>query len=76
MLLAVPYLYAASICVQVIEDGNPGWLHLLVLMFIYNALKFTIVGPVSLVLLVRARLREHAERRRERRAERRPMVAA
>lgn len=59
MLLAIPYLYAASVCVQLIEDGGPGWLHLLVLLFIYNALKFTIMGPLSLVLLLRARVREH-----------------
>ncbi len=68
MLLAIPYLYAASICVQLIEGGGPDWLHLLVLLFIYNAMKFTIMGPVSLVLLLRAKVREHAEHRREHRA--------
>ena len=76
MLLAISYLYAASICVQLIEDGGTGWLHLLVLLFIYNAMKFTIMGPVSLVLLLRAKVREHVERRREHRADHRPMVAA
>jgi hypothetical protein len=54
MLLAIPYLYAASICVQLIADGVNGWLHLLVLLFIYNAMKFTIMGPVSIVLLLRS----------------------
>lgn len=54
MLLAIPYLYAASICVQLIEEDGPGWLHLLVLLFIYNAMKFTIMGPVSIVLLLRS----------------------
>lgn len=76
MLLAIPYLYAANLCVQLIAGGGPGWLHLLVLLFIYNAMKFAIIGPVSLVLLLRARLREHAARRREQRADHRPMVAA
>ncbi len=69
MLLAIPYLYAADLCMQLIEGGGPGWLHLLVLLFIYNAMKFAIMGPVSLVLLLRAR-------RREQRADHRPMVAA
>lgn len=76
MLLAIPYLYAASICVQLIEDGGPGWLHLLVLLFIYDAMKFTIMGPVGLLLLLRAKLREHIERRRENRRDHRSVVAA
>lgn len=66
MLLAVPYLLAASICTGLIADDGQGWLNLLVLLFIWNALKFLIMGPVSLVLLVRARLREAAEQRRHR----------
>lgn len=76
MLLAIPYLYAANLCVQLIEGRGPGWLHLLVLLFIYNAMKFAIKGPVSLVLLLRARLREHAACRSEQRADHWPMVAA
>lgn len=28
MVLAIPYLYAASICAQLAENGGPGWLHL------------------------------------------------
>lgn len=66
MLLAVPYLLAASICTNLIADGGPGWLNLLVLLFIWNALKFLIMGPVSLVLLTRARVREAVARRRAR----------
>ena len=58
MLLAVPYLLAASICTNVIADGGPGWLNLLVLLFLWNTLKFILIGPVSFVLLIRARLRE------------------
>ncbi|MGO1920319.1 MAG: hypothetical protein ACTH07_03030 [Microbacterium sp.] len=58
MLLAVPYLLIASICVQVVEDGGPGWLHLLVLLALWNMLKMLWIGPVSVVLLVRARLDE------------------
>jgi len=76
MLLGTPYLYAANLCVQLIAGGGPGWLDLLVLLFIHDAMKFVIMGPVSLVLLLRARLREHATCRREQRADHRPMVAA
>jgi len=64
MLLAVPYLLAASICTGFIANGGPGWLNVLVLLFIWNALKFIFIGPVSLVLLTRARIREAVERRR------------
>ncbi|MCI1673526.1 MAG: sulfate permease [Bifidobacterium tibiigranuli] len=67
MLLAAPYLLAASICTAIIKDGGPGWLNLLVLLFIWNALKFAWIGPISLVLLARARIREAAARRRARR---------
>lgn len=67
MLLAVPYFLAANYCITLIEDGGPGWLNLLVLLFCWNALKFLIIGPVSVVLLVRARVQEAVERRRARR---------
>lgn len=67
MLLAAPYLLAASICTNLIADGGPGWLNLLVLLFIWNAMKFLIMGPVSLALLVRVRIQEAAARRRARR---------
>lgn len=66
MLLAVPYLLAASICTSLITDGGPGWLNLIVLWGVWNAIKFLIMGPVSLVLLVRVRLREATEQRRHR----------
>ena len=36
MLLAVPYILIANVCVQLIEDGAPGWLHLAVLWAIWN----------------------------------------
>lgn len=67
MLLAAPYLLAASICTNLIADGGPGWLNLLVILFLWNTLKFLIMGPVSLVLLLRVRIHEACERRRVRR---------
>ena len=66
MLLAGPYLAIAFWCTTLIEDGGPGWLHLIVLWACWNALKFIIMGPVSVVLLIRARLREAAIRRHQR----------
>jgi hypothetical protein len=66
MLLAVPYLLAASICTNLIADGGPSWLNLIVLWGVWNAMKFLIMGPVSLVLLVRVRVREAVARRHAR----------
>lgn len=63
MLLAIVYFYAAAICTTIINDDGPGWLYLLVLLFVWNAFKFLWIGPVSLVLLVRARVGERRERR-------------
>lgn len=66
MLLAVPYLLTASICTNAIAGDGPGWLHLVVLWAVWNAMKLITMGPVSLVLLVRARLYETTVRRRTR----------
>lgn len=68
MLLTIFYFLAANYCITLIEDGGPGWLNLLVLLFCWNALKFLIMGPISVVLLIRARMEESATRRRDRRA--------
>lgn len=64
MLLTLPYLYAASFCAQLIETGAPGWLHLIVLVCIWNAMKFFWIGPISLFLLARERIREATATRR------------
>ena len=58
MLLAMPYLLIANVCVQIVEGGGPGWLHLVVLWAIWHMFKMLWIGPVSVVLLIRARLRE------------------
>ena len=62
MLLAAPYLLAASICTDVIANGGPGWLNLLVLIFIWNASKMFCFGPISLALLVRTYRAERRQR--------------
>ena len=63
MLLADPYLLIVSWCSTLIENGGPGWLHLVVLVCIWNSLKMLWIGPISLVLLVKARAQEHRARK-------------
>ena len=63
MLIAVPYLLGAWLLTVWIADGGPGWLNLLVLLFIWNALKFLVNGPITLVILIRARLAERRDGR-------------
>ena len=65
MLLAGPYLAIAFWCTTLIENGGPEWLHLVVLVCLWNALKMMAIGPVSVVLLVRARAREYRAQRQE-----------
>lgn len=68
MLLAVPYFAAAVWIAGLIDQGAPGWLHLFVLLTIWNGFKMLWLGPASVVWLIRARLREAGARRRQRRA--------
>ncbi|GAA1190499.1 hypothetical protein GCM10009585_04010 [Brevibacterium paucivorans] len=63
MLLAIPYLAIATIVTILIDRGAPGWFHLLVLLCIWNAFKLLVMGPVSVVLWVRARTAERRDRR-------------
>jgi hypothetical protein len=63
MLLAVPYGLAALLCLGMAEGGAPGWLNLLGLLFIWNALKFLVAGPVTVIQLLRVRAREARIRR-------------
>jgi hypothetical protein len=68
MLLAVPYAIAAVYCRAQIEAGGAGWLNLLVLLFLWNTLKFVLIGPISLLKLISIRVREAVARRRMTRA--------
>jgi hypothetical protein len=63
MFLAAPLLIAAATCTAGILNGAPGWLNLLVVLFIWDALKFHVMGPVSLGLLAGVRVRETKDRR-------------
>ena len=61
MLLAIPYLLVANLSAEAAVNGGPGWLHLVVLVCIWSALKMVWIGPVSVVLLARVRIRESAD---------------
>lgn len=63
MLLAVPYLLIAITARGMVEDDGPGWLNLVVLWACWCALKFILMGPLSVILLIHARLREWKARR-------------
>ncbi len=58
-LVATPsYLFAMSVCVTLVERGGPGYLNVLVLLFAFNAMKFAVMGVLSLPMLFRAALRD------------------
>ena len=63
MLIAVLYLLGAWLLTVWIADGGPGWLNLVVLLFIWNALKFLVNGPITLIALIRVRVAERRDRR-------------
>ncbi|MFT3859974.1 sulfate permease [Micropruina sp.] len=65
MLLAGVYFAIAYWCTTLIASGAPGWLHLVVLVCIYNAFKFLIFGPISLARLIKVRRQERRARRTE-----------
>jgi hypothetical protein len=62
MLLAGVYIVIAAALAQLMAGGGPGWINLLVLVCLWNALKFVINGPVTLVRLVRVRAYERRSR--------------
>lgn len=55
MLIGVAYIYVAAVITAGIDRGWPEPLYLLVILFIFNGLKFLVFGPVSVALLLRAR---------------------
>jgi hypothetical protein len=66
MGIAGVYMIAALLLAGWLGQGAPGWVNLLVLLFLWNALKFSVAGPVSIVWLIRVRVREGHIRRLER----------
>lgn len=67
MLLGVAYPAAAVGCVLLIEQGWPKALYLLFFLMLWNSLKFLLMGPVSIILLIRARTHKAIARHRARR---------
>jgi hypothetical protein len=55
MLLAVGYIVVAAALSQWVAGGAPGWINLLVLLCLWNALKFAVNGPVTVARLLRVR---------------------
>lgn len=62
MLLGVAYLLAAGLLTHWLDHGGPGWLNVLVILGVWNGIKFIAFGPVSMILLIRARIIEHRQR--------------
>ena len=69
MLLAAPYIVLAYWCSSGVGDGAPGWLNLVILLCLWNALKYVVIGPISVALLIRARHDEAVARREHARHE-------
>ena len=68
MLLGGIYLFAAVYCITLIEQGWSEWLYLVFFLLLWNALKFILMGPVSVLLLTRVRINEARHRSRARRS--------
>jgi hypothetical protein len=64
MLLAFPYALAAIYCRSQVEAGGPSWLNLLVILCLWNTLRFVLIGPISVLKWIGVRVREAAARRR------------
>lgn len=58
MLLAIPYLLIGRGIIALIDIGAPEWLYLIFMLMFWNAVKMVAIGPVSLMLLAKARWRE------------------
>lgn len=69
MLLGVAYFLAAAILTGWLHDDGPSWLNLLVPLGIWNGLKFVVFGPISLLLLARARIAERRDEAQRSKAE-------
>lgn len=67
MLLAAPYFFVANIFKELIEGGGEPWLSIPMLWCLVMGLVFLAMGPASLIILAKARIREAAARRSARR---------
>ena len=65
MLIGVLYFAVAYWSTVLINSGGPGWLHLVVVIGVYNGFRFLFNGPASVVRLRAARHRERIEQERQ-----------
>lgn len=65
LVLVPTFLFAASFTSALIERGAPGWFNIVVLVLIWDALRIAVMAPVSVGLVLRARLAERSPRRRQ-----------
>ncbi len=63
MGLGVVYLLIAAVSITLIKGGWSQVLYIVFAVCLWNALKFLLFGPTSLLLLVRARVHEHRAKR-------------
>nr|WP_082406516.1 sulfate permease [Microbacterium sp. No. 7] len=68
MLLGGVYLFAAAMCITLIDRGWHPALYLLFLLLVWNGLKFLLIGPVSVIMLIRLRAHQARARRQTLRA--------
>ncbi|MGD9959014.1 hypothetical protein [Nocardioides sp.] len=47
LVATLSYLSAMSVCMAIIERGGPGYLNVLVMLFAWNAIKFTVAGVLT-----------------------------
>lgn len=66
MLVGAAYIFAAAMCITLIDHGWSPWLYLAFALLLWNGLTFLLMGPVSLFLLIRVRIHEATARRRAR----------
>lgn len=66
MVLSAPFFGIMYLCIHLLQAGGPGWLNFVVLWAFWDAGKFVLIGPVSLIMLARARIREAVASRRAR----------
>ena len=68
MLLSILYFYLAALMSDLIDGGASKWLYVVTIICIWNAFKFLVHGPASLIQLARVRaienLRRHDSTRR------------
>lgn len=67
MLIAAPYFFVANIFKGLIEGGGEPWLSIPMLWCLVLGLVFLAMGPVGLILVAKARVRDVVARRRAKR---------